>query len=197
MPSARKKTPELMTAEVFDAWVETGAAKGRRWQLVDGELRAMAPANATHGTIQGTLCHLIAGHLDATGSRCRVVAEPAIAVRIRARDNRRVPDLAVTCTPDRQGDVALPDPLLLVEILSPSNAALTWDNVRAYTTIPSVREIVILQSARIEAEVLRRQEDGTWPADADVVAAGAKLRLPSIGLDLPLDAVYAKTYLVP
>jgi hypothetical protein len=36
---------------------------------------------------------------------------------------------------------ALPDPLALNEILSPSTAVDTWDDVWTYATIPSVREI--------------------------------------------------------
>ena len=50
------------------------------------------------------------------------------------------------------------DPVLLVEILSPSNRAETWTNVWAYTTIPSVREILVLHSLRIRAELLRRDD---------------------------------------
>jgi hypothetical protein len=57
------------------------------------------------------------------------VTEPAIAPRVRSRSNLRVPDLAVTGSPVESGQLALPDPLLIVEILSPTNEAETWDNV--------------------------------------------------------------------
>lgn len=67
----------------------------------------------------------------------------------------------------------------------------------AYTTIPSVREIVIVQSTRIEALVLRRQADGAWPADPDTIDAGAELVFASIDLNLPLVSAYAKTHLAP
>ena len=40
------------------------------------------------------------------------------------------------------------DPILLIELLSPGNAKDTRDNVWAYTTISSVREIVIVHTAR-------------------------------------------------
>ena len=49
MPSARRKTPEPMTVADFLDW--PGDGSGRKFQLVDGELRAMSPGSVTHGTI--------------------------------------------------------------------------------------------------------------------------------------------------
>jgi Uma2 family endonuclease len=37
----------------------------------------------------------------------------------------------------------LAEPIVVIEILSPSNANDTWGNVVLYTTIPSVREILV------------------------------------------------------
>ncbi len=42
--SASLNVPELMTVEEFLAWDAPGP---HRWQLVDGEAHAMAPANDT------------------------------------------------------------------------------------------------------------------------------------------------------
>ena len=55
------------------------------------------------------------------------------------------------------------DPVLLIEILSPGNQAETWVNVWAYTTIPSVREIVVFRTTAVGALMLRRNADGNWP----------------------------------
>jgi hypothetical protein len=51
----------------------------------------------------------------------------------------------------------------MVEILSPTNKTETWTNVWAYTTIPTVEEILILHSVRIRAELLRRDDQNQWP----------------------------------
>ena len=72
----------------------------------------------------------------------------------------------MTCAPYATEGHALTDPVLVVEILSPSNAAETWSNIWTYTTIPSVREILVVRSATIGAEVLRRNADDTWPERA-------------------------------
>jgi Uma2 family endonuclease len=68
----------------------------------------------------------------------------------------RVPDLAVSCEVPDLGQRALTEPTLVVEILSPGNEAETRENVWAYTTIPTVREILLIRSTRIAAELLRR-----------------------------------------
>lgn len=180
-----------MTVADFLAWDGPG-----KYELVDGELRAMAPASATHGLIQASLSRLIGTKLATAGSQCRVIAEPAIAVRIKADSNTRIPDLGVTCSPIAAGDVLLPSPVLLIEILSPSNAQDTWGNVWAYTTIPTVREIVIVHSTRLLAEVLRRDADGNWPADPTELGPDDQLALTTIDFACVLRDVYAGTYLL-
>lgn len=114
--------------------------------------------------------------------------------RIHANRNFRIPDLGVTCAPPSGGQI-LSDPVLLVEILSPSNESETWANVWAYTTIPSVTEILVVRATRIEAELLRRLPDGNWPSEPARCGADATIDLASIGLTLPLAAFYATTTL--
>jgi Uma2 family endonuclease len=189
--SARREAPHHMTVDEFVAWVSDG-----RWQLVDGEPRAMAPASATHGIIQTNVGYTLTRHLRERGSPCRAVTEPAIAPRVRSRSNLRVPDLAVTCSPVESGQLALPDPVLIIEILSPTNEAETWENVWTYVSIPSVQEILVLRSATIAADVLRRQPDGAWPEEPLPIGGDETVRLDSIGLACALTEFYLGTYLM-
>jgi Uma2 family endonuclease len=185
--------PEFMTAQDFLAW--PGDGSGRKFQLVDGEVRAMSPGSVTHGTIQSTMGRLIGNRLAESRSSCRVVSEPAVVTRVRAHINLRVPDLGVTCMPDAPDQQALPDPVLLMEILSPGNTRQTWDNVWTYTTIPSVREILVVHSTRVRAEMLRRDADGNWPPEPRDIGPGDTLRLDSIDFTCQLADVYARTHL--
>ena len=89
----------------------------------------------------------------------------------------------------------VPDPVLLIEVLVPGHASDTWDNVWSYTTIPSVREIVVVHSTRIMAEVLRRDGEGNWPPEPEEVGPGGELRLASIGFACPMAAVYVQIHL--
>jgi hypothetical protein len=146
-----------MRGDEFLVW-DADDATGRRWQLVDGEPVLMAPAADVHGSIQAELARLLGNHLLAVASRCRVVDAPGIIPRVRANENFRVSELAVTC----------------------------W----AYTTIPSVREILAVRTTRMEVELLRRDVDSNWPAPPVIIRQPETLELTSIGYDGPVTDIY-------
>jgi hypothetical protein len=58
-----------------------------------------------------------------------------------------------------------------------------------------VREIVVVHSTRVLAEVLRRGEDGHWPEQPEQIGTGDTLRLHSIAVAFPLREAYAQTHL--
>lgn len=72
----------------------------------------------------------------------------------------------------------------------------TWDNVRAYATVPSVREILVLAAARISAQLIRCLPDGNWPPDREPVEDGGLLRLDSIGMEVGPRNGFEGTYLM-
>jgi Uma2 family endonuclease len=185
------KPSDPMTVAEFLTWE---APADRHWQLVDGEPIAMAPASRTHGSLQLELGALMRNHLVNTGSPCTVVTAPGIVPQVRSSDNFRIPDLAVTCTRYDIEEYDVSNPVLIVEILSPSNRADTWRNVWAFATIPGLHEILILSSTAVRAELLRRGVDGSWPASSTVIEDG-DLVLESIGLAVPLTAIYRTTRL--
>ena len=193
MVALRKRAPARMTLSEFLSW-DPGDPTGRTWQLIDGEPVAMAPGSETHGAIQGELIGLLRNDLIERRSPCRVIAEPGIVPRVRADRNYRVPDVGVTCATPSHG-LMVPDPVLLVEILSPGNEADTRANIWAYTTIPSVRELLVVHSTRIEAELLRRSADGTWPEQPEIIAVDGTLSLASVAFAAPLAALYRTTAL--
>jgi Uma2 family endonuclease len=154
----------------------------------------MAPASRTHGSLQLELGALMRNHLVNTGSPCTVVTAPGIVPQVRSSDNFRIPDLAVTCTRYDIEEYDVSNPVLIVEILSPSDRSDTWRNVWAFATIPDLHEILILSSTAVRAELLRRGVDGSWPASSTVIEDG-DLVLQSIGLAVPLTAIYRTTRL--
>ncbi len=188
---AAAKIPVRMSVEDFLVW---DSQDGRPWQLVDGEPQAMAPATRTHGALQSEVAALIRNHLAERGSPCTVIDAPGIVPRVNANINVRIPDLAVTCAPYTTEEATLSAPVLVIELLSPSNAAETWSNVWTYTTIPSVQEILVLHTVRIGAELLRRGADGVWPERPLALREG-ELALASIGFAAPLSLLYRTTRL--
>ncbi len=190
--SAALKPPTHMTVAEFLVW---DPPDGRMWQLVDGEPRAMAPASETHSLIQAEVARLVGNHLVASFSPCAVMTAPGVRPRVRASSNVRIPDLAVTCAARRAAAALTQAPILAIEIISPSNEQETWASVWAYTTIPSMREILVIRQDVIGAELLRRRPDGAWPEDPDGIARGP-LTLASIEFTADIAAFYRTTHLV-
>jgi Uma2 family endonuclease len=190
--NALKKPPRLdLTIPQFLTWADRQPG---RWQLRDGEPEMMDPPAERHGSIQAELGALIRNQLRAAGGRCRVVMTPGVVPHLRSDRNMLVPDIGITCLPC-SSDVAMPNPVVLLEILSPSNDAATRANVWAYATIPSVREIILVAGEEIAAEVLRRDAAGAWPQLPEPVGRDGRLVIESIGLDIPLRDAYATTEL--
>jgi Uma2 family endonuclease len=192
MSSALQQIPPVMDVQEFIAW---NAPAGARWQLVEGVPVAMAPTSRTHGVIQGELGRLIGNHLLARDLPCQVITAPGIVPRVRAHNNFRIPDLAVTCTPYQEEEYDVADPVLVIEILSPSNQQETWLNVWAYASMPSVREIVVVNSTSIAVEILRRDANGDWPPKADRITEG-EVTFVSIDFTTPIETIYRGTRLL-
>ena len=83
------------------------------------------------------------------------------------------------------GQIALPEPVLIIEILSPTNESDTWDNVWTYVSIPSVQEVLVLRSTSIAGDLLRRHPDGTWPDEPSQIGTDDTLHLEMCRPDLP------------
>jgi Uma2 family endonuclease len=170
-----------MTLAEFLTWDD---GTDTRYELVDGQVRAMAPPAEAHGTIVMNLGALIRAALRAP---CRVVAEAGIVPDDRD-DTYFVADIAVTCAPPSAGRINVLEPRLIIEILSPSTSDHDRGRkVTAYREIPSVEEILLLSSEARRAELWRREGE-RWIVE-DLIG-DALLTLASVGLTTPLAAIY-------
>ncbi len=178
--------PRRMTVEEFLDWDD---GTDRRYELIDGVPVAMAPPRPVHGALVGTL----AGHLFVS-----LQTRPSCGVRIGAGVRSRLrgstwleADLAVSCSPASADGTEVTDPILIVEILSPSTEA--HDRRRKlpeYRALPTVQEILLVAQDAFYCEVHRRLDAGRWLTDL-VQGPDAVLRLDSVRLTLPLSALYA------
>jgi Uma2 family endonuclease len=118
-----------------------------------------------------------------------------LRVSVRDGDHYVYPDVIVTCGPETfEPDEfdSLVNPVVLIEVLSPSTAAYDrGDKFLLYQTIPSLREYVLVSQESRRIEVFRRQPDGSWLYQSCPPSA-PPLALESIGCTLTLDEVYRK-----
>ena len=189
-PLALRFTP-LVTVDEFLAMPFDGDA---RHELVDGEIIAQAHPSPAHSIVQGALTRYIGNALAdrnrRTGMSCVVLPEAGIRPHFDPTHNYRVADLAVTCEPFDPDIPYTTAPILLVEILSPTEEKAQRAKLHAYAAMPSVREILFLDSRAVRAELHRRDAGNLWPAAPDVLEGTAILRLDTAGLEIPLADLY-------
>ncbi len=178
-----------MTIAEFLEWTPPGDT---HYQLLDGVAVAMAPPAAAHRIIQGNLSRRLAESLD---RRPPCTVQPQAGIALWHRDTWFEAELAVTCRPHEPGQQDLPDPIVVIEVLSPTTAAHDLNvKLPEYRRLPSVQEIVLIDSRSMVCHVHRRQPDGRWITDI-LQQPEERLVLDSCGFDQPLSALYANVAL--
>ncbi len=178
-----KPQDRLMTVAEFLAW--PGFDPNRHYQLIDGKIVEMAPARGQHNILIGRLAQHLNNLLE--DSDLNVVPTGGIARSDQAQRWFET-DLLVTTEPPSL--ISFRHPILIVEILSPSTADLDRTvKLPDYHSLPSVREIVLMDQSRPELIHHVRTATGGWCASA-VTGMDATLVLVSVPLILPLRKLY-------
>lgn len=157
-------------------------------EYLKGVIHAMAGGTPEHGAIAMRAAAALVPQLRGRG---RTVYSSDVRIRVAATGLLTYPDLSVACS-EREVDPvdpqALVDPMVVVEVLSPSTEAYArGEKLRHYQRIPSLREVLLVAHDRREVEIWRRLED---PWEREVVGAGGAIDLPSIASRLEVDALY-------
>jgi len=178
--------PTIMSVDAFFAWQ---AGQDELYELADGRLvpRAMTGATQRHDRV-------VTNAIAALGARLRggpcwpMTAD--IAVRTRVRSIRR-PDLTVQCTPLEPDAVVAAEPVLILEVLSPSTERIdTIVKLDEYKALASVRHILIAEPDTPHVLLYARDASGVW-SGLDHIGADTELELPAIGCTLPIAELYA------
>jgi Uma2 family endonuclease len=176
---------KLLTVEEF---LDCCPNDQRHYQLIDGVIVAMAPPAIPHQIIAGNLTFELGAALRANRPHCTVRSQAGIAPQGLSGRNHFETDITVTCEPGGYRGIAA-EPVLIVEIQSPSTERDDhFVKLPHYQRIPSLQEILYVESERIAATLYRRSGDGWQTIELD--GGDARLQLETIGLDLPLSALY-------
>lgn len=151
--------PKRMTADEFIAWAME-QPEDRRYELVAGEVVAMAPERVAHGRVKGRMYARLDEAVQAAGLDCEVFPD-GMAVRVD-ENTLYEPDAMVRCGPPIHGDATeVSDPLILVEVVSPSSHKRdTGSKLEDYFRIPSVRHYLIVKTENLAIIHHRRDEAG-------------------------------------
>ncbi len=181
MSTALKQT---MTAEEFLLWAE---GKEGRWELHDGAPVMMSPERVVHGDTKGEAYSALKEAVRRAGLPCKVYPD-GVTVRIDARTNYQ-PDASVSCGPRPPTDAqAITDPIVVVEVLSPSTAAIDHGRkLSGYFSLPSVEHYLILDPER---RVAIHHKRGQGEAIETRVLASGAARLDPPGFDVAVEALF-------
>ena len=186
MPTAPRQNM-AMTIEAFDAFV-AAQADTAMFELVDVDIVMMSNPTETHEQIAANIGAPLKLAMDARG--CRSYQG---GMRVQRSDNLRDgdktrPDIVVRCGPRSDGTY-ITDPLIIVEVLSPST--MDFDRGRKlefYKSLPTARHIVLVYQDQMRVEHYRRDGNGI---ELEVLTASSDtLQFEAVDFQINLDRVY-------
>jgi Uma2 family endonuclease len=173
------------TAIPVDEYLQLEKSSTVRHEYVGGQLYASAGASESHNLI---VTNLIASlRIAARDTQCRVYPSDML---LRAADDLfYYPDVMTVCDPLDTGTQFKSQPCTLIEVLSPSTAAVDLrEKLLAYRRLPSVKSYHIVYQDEPRVRTIWREDDGTW-WEAEVTGHGTvQFQCPQ--LTLGLDEIY-------
>ena len=169
-----------MTLDEFLAWEDR---QELRWEFDGFDPVAMTGGTLAHEMIGGNI--LIAVQTRLAGRRCRAFGAN---LKIEVAGRIRYPDAFVFCTTLPPKTTVVRDPVVVFEVLSESTSRIDRiAKLREYGATPSIQRYVILEQDAIAAMVFVRK--GT-DLVAEALTAADTLRMPEIGVDVPMGEFY-------
>lgn len=177
-------TEARMTVDEFLAWAQEQPG---RYELFRGEVFPMSPETTGHVKIKGAVYRALYAAVSESGCPCYVLSD-GVTVRV---DNKTAyePDAMVYCGPERAfSDIEVPDPVILVEVLSPSTRQFDASiKLSGYFRLPSVAHYLIVDPA--EPMIVHHARKPGEDIVTRVVTEGI-VRLDPPGLQIALADIY-------
>lgn len=151
-------------------------------ELIDGQIYAMAGANANHERISSNISRKFGNYLEA--SPCEPFGSD---MKVKAGSKFFYPDVIVDCQFDETQAYYTETPIIIVEVLSKSTRKMDKTTKRfSYINIPSLQEYVLIEQDIVDIEVIRRSEG--WQSRHYFL--GDTVHFASIDLTLSVEEIY-------
>ncbi len=172
----------VMDVEAFLSWAE---GRDGRWELRDGRPVMMSPERAAHVLTKYAAQESLKAAIQRAGLPCRMFPD-GMTVRISARTAFE-PDALVVCPPPPLDAIEIPNPVIVVEVLSPSTAADDHGvKLDGYFSLPSVEHYLILDPDR---RVMIHHKRGTDAIETRILRDGL-VRFDPPGLEAEIAAFF-------
>lgn len=158
-----------------------------RSEYVDGQIYAMSGASELHNTVSAELFGAILGK---TPLECRAwQADMKVVIRHSGKNFSYYPDIMVACGENTEDAYTRSNPILIVEVLSPSTKRTDLgEKFENYTQIPTLREYVIVSQDTPHLQIFRRRCN--WKVE--YYYAGDTFTLESVGLEMTVETIYRR-----
>ena len=175
-----------MTREEFLDWA---AAQDQRYEFDGFQPVAMTGGTRNHSQIAQNIYFALRMRLRGTG--CEPLGPDAGVATIG--DAVRYPDALVTCTGGPGTDRVVPGVVVVFEVLSATSGRTDRiEKLREYQAVPSIRRYVILEHTSVGL-VVHSRHDGQDPWTATALTDGDILRMPEVGVEIPIAEFYEGT----
>lgn len=175
----------------LDDFIAAAEATDERLEFVDGRIVSLSAPSIEHGLIAENIAFSLRSQLRTGG--CRVLSQGTL-VAADGSDDTYVPDVTVFCgQPQRRkvrGADVLENPVVLVEVLSPSTA--DYDHGRkwlSYRGISSLQHYLLVAQDQARVEWYTRHGDHFWHY-AETIGLDGEIRLEPLNVTLRLAEVY-------
>jgi Uma2 family endonuclease len=174
-----------MSREEYRLWAEQ-QPKGR-FERVDGVVVAMAPERINHARRKARVWLALHQAVTTAGLPREVFPD---GMTVEVDDNDFEPDVLLRCGEILSGDgVAIPDPIVVVEVLSPSTRGVDLTSkLVAYFRVPSVQHYLVFWADRAQVVHHRRRDDGQG-VETRMLTEG-EIRLDPPGISITVAEVY-------
>jgi Uma2 family endonuclease len=183
-----KKTAPRMDAQAFIAW-RMSQPEPVRYELYDGQVHEMSAERLLHVRVKSRVHRQFERQIAERGLPCEAFAD-GVAVRI---DEHTVfePDTLVRCGPFLPDDlVLLLDPMIVVEVVSPSSQRIdALDKFARYFHNQNIIHYVIVMPEKGVVIHHMRASDGRIVGTSH--SGDAVVRLDPPGLELSLAELFA------
>jgi Uma2 family endonuclease len=183
VPKQRMKVPEFL------AWVNEQL--DGRYELVDGEIIAMAPERVRHALVKHAAARALEDAIRVAGLPCTVFPD-GVTVVINENTTRE-PDASVQCGVNPNLDaLTIEAPMIVVEVASPSSERFDLGALLVeYFSVPSIRHYLVILPQK-GAVVHHRRNEG---ADiATRIAHDGAIALDPPGLTVAVAALLGPSF---
>ncbi len=175
----------------IEEYIELEKSSEERFEYFDGEVFAMAGGSLEHAIIATNIAGSINNRLG--DKNCRAI-NSEVRIKVPTAPPYRYPDVTVVCgeriTEKYLGQVMLVNPLVMIEVLSPSTKDYDKDGkFLAYQSIESFQEYLLVAQDRPHVTRYVRQADNQW-VRSDFIGLDSSVELKSLGVTLPLSEIY-------